>query len=287
LPVRRVLIWRVVVMVALLVLAVIGYVLWIPVHHANAAKLAALATTRPVSGFRADPRTATPAPASSVLASVKAAASSTPGQTGIYTVDWTGKAKDSDASLVVVVTPTISDAKAARADASDAYLKQTSFTRDGFGYGGVLHLRSVPGSSGAYYLGGTSPTITKSTKRTDVAVFRVDRVVVAVIVRDSGTRAGPALDSAARAEYRHLVHVGGHPTLAETSYPAVATVVYAVVTVAVLAAVLLAPNALGVLRRRRQLAFEEALRRERAGRGRKVVKRHAGRSGARRSHARR
>lgn len=286
-PVRRVLLWRVLAGVVLLALAIVGYVLWIPARHPNGAKLSALATTRPVSGFRSDPRTAAPAPAKSSLAAVKAAASATPGQTGIYTVDWKGEAKDADASLVVLATPTAADARAVHADASDTYLRQTSFTRTGYGYGGVLHVGAVPGSSAAYYLAGTSPTTTKSTKRTDVVLFRVERVVVVVVVTDTGTRAGPAADAMAAAAYRHLLQVGGRPTLAETSYPAVATVVYVVVAVVVIAAVELAPGGVALVRRRRQVAFEAALRRERASRGSKVVKRHASRPGAGRAHARR
>lgn len=279
--------WRWVAATVVLGLAALGYVLWIPVRHPDPARVAALAVTGPVHGFRVRPHaTETPA-ANSQLGAVKAAAAATPGQTAVYTVAWKGATKESAAALVVLALPTAHDARSARHDAEQAYLSRTSLTSDGYGYAGALTLRAIPGATGATFVAGTSPTVTAATRRTDAEVFSVGRVVVVATAQGVGSQAKASVNSVALAEYRHLERTGAAPALAETSFPVVASLVYVAVAAAVLIAVQLTPGGAVAVRRRREAAWEAALRRERASRGSKVVKRQAGRTTAGRPASRR
>lgn len=278
--------WRWVAAAALICLAAVGYVVWIPVVRPNPAKVARLAVTAPVRGFDSHPTTTETDAAASPLAAVRKAASSAPGQTAVYTVAWKGAAtKKSASALVVLALPSVGEAKTAQAEAEKSYLGQSSLTADGYGYGGKLK-PAVSGATGAYYLAGTSPTVTASTSRTDAELFRVGKVVAVATVQDTGAKADDAVAALVRAEHGHLERttVG---SLGETSYPLVATVVYAAVAAAVLVALQLSPWAVTVVRRRREAAWEAAVRRERASRGSKVVKRRAGRSAPGRPGARR
>lgn len=258
-------------------LAVLGYALWIPVRHPAPGRVAALALTRPVQGLRPHPTTAESAPSASPLAAVSAAAATTPGQTAVETVSWKGTTKDTAAALVVLALPTVHDASLTRVQAEASYLSKTSLTSVGYGYGGPLTLPAVPGAKGASFVAGTSPTVTSSTRRTDAEVFALGRVVVVATAQGRGNDAKTRVDALAVAEYHHLRNGNSRPDLAETSFPLVASVVFAGAAAAVLAVTQLAPWALATVRGRRQAAWEEALRRERASRGSKVVKRRAGR----------
>lgn len=273
--------WRWVLASVVLGVGALVYVLWIPVRQPDPARVAALVVTKPVKGFLAHPRAAESNAAVSPLAAVKAAASETPGQTAVYTVAWKGDTKKSASAVVVLALPTAHDTAAARADAAKSYLSESSLTSEGFGYSGTLALPSVPGASGATFVAGTSPSVTATTRRTDAEVFSVGRVVVVATAQGKGAQAKTAVDALALAEYHHLRHIGARPSLGETSFPVVASTVYAVVAAAVLAVGLLAPWALVAFRQRRIAAWEAAVRRERASRGSKVVKRRAGRAPAR------
>lgn len=278
--------WRWVAATVVAGLAVLGYAVWIPVRHPDPAKVARLALTAPLEGFR-HRHGAESAAADSTFAAVKSAAAATAGETAVYTVTWKGASKKSAAALVVVALPSTRDAAATRQEAKKAYLSQTSLTAEGYGYIGALRLPAVPGAQGATFAAGTSPTPTPTTRRTDAELFSVGRLVVVATSEGTGAPAKAAVDALAVAEYRYLRHTGGRPRLAETSFPLVASLVYAAVAAAVLVAVQLAPWVRTTVRRRRQAAWEAALRRERTSRGSKVVKRQAGRPGPGRSGPRR
>jgi hypothetical protein len=270
--------WRWVAVTVVLGVAALGYVLWIPMRHANPAKVAALAVTQPVQGFGPHPAAAERNASASPLRAVQQAAATTAAETAVDTAEWKGAGKKSAGSLIVLALPTGPAARAARAEARTSYLSQTSLTSEGYGYAGALGLAGVPGAHGATFVKGTSPTTSPTSRRTDVEVFSVGRVVVVATARASGTQAKAAVDALARAEYRHLLPTGGDPHLAQTTIPAVASLLYAVVAAAVLLAVQVAPSVRAAVRRRRAEAREAAIRRERASRGSKVVKRRAGRT---------
>ncbi|MGH9920857.1 MAG: hypothetical protein ACRD6W_18555, partial [Nitrososphaerales archaeon] len=217
---------------------------------------------------------------------VKSAAASTPGETAAYAVDWEGKAPVTAASLELTVLPTLRSARTAQAEAVAAELSSTSLTQRGYGFGGKTDVLGIPGARGAYYLGGTSPTVTSSTRRAAVVVFRTGRVVLDVTVDAKGAVATPTVRSLALAQYRHLARIGADPRLAETLLPLVATVLYVVVAIAVGVMAEVAPGVVAATQRRRHEAHEAAARQARAGRGRKVVRRQASRSYAGRAQAR-
>ncbi len=275
--------WRWVLATVVLGLAALGYALTIPVRHPAAARVAALAVTRPVAGFQAHPHAGQSSATASLLSAVKAAAAATPGETAVYTVTWKGKSKSSATALVVLALPTVQDARAARTEAQKSYLNRASLTPAGYVYAGSLALASVPGAKGATFTGGTSPVTTATTRRTDAEVYALGRVVVVATSQGPGSQAKAAVDRLALSEYRHLQRTGSSPSLGTTSFPLVATLSYAGVTGAVLLVVLASPWAVAAVRRRREAAWEAAVRRERASRGSKVVKRRAGRAAAARS----
>lgn len=276
--------WRWVAATVVVGLAALGYVLWIPVRHVNPAKVASLAVTGSLPGIAGSPHGTQGDPSTSQLAAVRRAAASTPAETAQYTVTWgggTAGTKTPSAMLMVLALPRTTDARAARVDARRSYAGRTSFIAQGVGYAGPLHLRSVPEATAATYTAGTSPTITPTTRRVDAAVFSVGRVVVVATTQGTQSQAKVALDALAAAEYRHLgrlLPAGAAPGLGETSFPLVASLVYVAVAAVVLAAVQFAPWAMAAARRRREAAWEAALRRERASRGSKVVRRRAGRT---------
>ncbi len=259
-------------------LAIAGYVLWIPVHRPDVRKVSALAVKTPVTGLRAPGKSTSVDAATGVsLSAVKAAAKSTPGETAAYGVSWKGKAPVTAGSLELIVLPTETSAISAHQQALAAELSRTSYTSDDYGYGTKTTVPGIPGAKGAYYLKGTSPTVTASTPRVAVVIFRVNRVIVDATVDAKGAHATTTARELALAQYHHLERVGADPVLSETSFPLVASVVYVLVVLAVLALAEATPRLVTSARRRRHEARVAAERRSRTARGNKVVKRHASR----------
>ncbi len=263
---------------ALAVVAAVGFVLWIPMQRPDASRLAHLVITSPLAGLHGPPKRSAAPATSSPLEAVRGAAASTPGETGVYSVAWQGAGPVSTASVSATVLPSRTSAHAARGDATRAYLRRSSFTGSGYGFGGTLEVRSVPGAAGAYFLRGTSPVTTASTPRAAVVIYDVGRVVVDVTAYGEGAATATAARALAVAEYRHLLQVGGDPQIARTVLPLVASIVYVVVALAVIGCSPLVPAAFAWIRHRRALADEAALRRERVARGKKLVRRRARRA---------
>lgn len=278
---------RIVATVVLAGLAIAGYLLWIPVHRPNPSKLAALARTAPVTGLRGHPQTKVTSPSDSPLATVKSAAASTAGETGSYAVQWKGSSPVTSGSISLNVLPTEQLASEALADAKTTALASSALTRIGYAYGGTTRVSGIPGAKAAYYLGGgSSPTVTKSTPRATVVVYRAGRVIVGVNVDAKGSAATTTARALAAAEYHHLLTVGTDPVIGETSLPVLASVLYALVAVAVIAVAQIVPGFV-ISARHRQLELRAAdERRARAARGKKVVKRHAARGYAARVESR-
>ncbi len=132
---------------------------------------------------------------------------------------------------------------------------------------------------------GAKPTITASTPRVAVVIFRAGRVVAGATVDAKGKDATTTVQALAPAEYRHLARVGPDLVLGETVLPLVASLVYALVALAVLAAAEITPGVVIAARGRRHDAHVAAQRRARVARGSKVVKRHASRGYAARVEA--
>lgn len=277
---------RVLATLVLLAVAVVGYVLWIPMQRPSRAALARLVVTTPVHGFKAAPSVAAPSASSSAISVLKTAAKQTPGETGVYSVDWKGTKAKSSASLVVAVLPTLALAKSAQQEANKEFTAQDALTGDGYGYGGAITDASVPGARGAYFLPGTTPTLKPTGKRADLLVFRLQRVIGLVSVAGTGAASSVAASAVATAEYDHLSTVGASPRVAKTVFPLVATIVYAGVALVALAVLEASPSAVAAARRRRHAAAEAAVRRDRAARGAKITTRSRRPVGAGRGHGR-
>lgn len=278
---------RVGVGVALGGLAIAGFFLFVVTQVPSESLLAQLAVPGPAAHLPGQPHGRAEPASRSRLASLRRAAAATPGGTGSYAVRWNGN-KARAATLELYVLPSGPDALAALRAAEGASLAQSSLTAVGFGYAGILQVPGVPGARGASYVSGTSPTVTPSAPHLDVAVFRVDRVVV--VARAAGATAGEAranLLRMARAERRHVLLAGARPSIARVSVPPLAAAAYLVVAALVVAAAVGSPAIVATVRRRRLAAREEAVRRERAARGRKVVKRRGSPAPAGRSRPRR
>ncbi len=274
----RGLVIRVAAAAVLVGLAIAGYVLWMPVHRPNPGKVAVLGLKSAVAGLRAPAKTASVEPVSGVsLSAVKAAAASTPGETAAYAVNWSGKAPVTAGSIELIAMPTDASAKSAQKQALATELSQSSLTDSGYGYGTKTKISGIPGAKAAYYLKGTSPTITASTPRATVVIYRTGRVIVDATVDAKGVAATTTARSLASAEFHHLERVGADPVIGETSLPLVASVLYVLVAVAVLAVAEVTPRFVVAARHRRHEARLAAARRARVARGSKVVKRHASR----------
>lgn len=259
----------------LAVIAVFGFFVFIPVQRPDTPRLARLVVTTPLASLHRHPEAGAAPAASSPLEAVRAAASSTPGETGVYSVAWQGSAPVSTASISATVLPSRTSVSAARGEAARAYLQHSSFTGSGYGFGGTLAVRGVPGAEGAYFVQGTSPVVTASTPRAAVVIFGVDRLLVDVTAYGQGSSATTVARALAVAEYRRLLRVGGDPAIAHTVLPLVASVAYALVALAVIGSAPLVPGAYAWIRRRRSTADDATLRREQVARGKKVVKRRA------------
>lgn len=279
---------RVLVGVVLVLCAVGGFVLFIPQQRPSPGRLALLAVSGRSAHLSGRVHNAVADPSSSSLVSVRRAAAATPGETAVYSRRWAAKKAHSSASLTVLVTPSGRLAREVRTSAAASRLAQSSLTAQGYGYVGPLRDAAVPGARAATYVGGTSPTVSATLPHEDVVVFLVDRVVVvATAAGATAAKSQSAVEALASAEYHHLLDVGARPSLAETSVPPLAAVLYLLPGAVVIAGVALSPSPVALARRRRQAAHAEALRRERASRGRKVVKRRGGSVPVGRSHARR
>jgi hypothetical protein len=268
---------RVAIAVVLIGLAIGGYLLWIPVHRPDPHKVATLAVTSPVIRLRGHPKTSSVDPTALSISAVKAAAIATPGETAAYSVSWRGFAPVTAGSVELIAVPTVRSARSAQREILAAELSNTSLTESGYGFGRTTSVHGIPGAKGAYYLKGTTPTVTTSTPRVTVVIFRAGRTIVDVRVDAKGADATATARALASEQYRHLELVGTDPVLAQASFPLIASLVYALVALGVLAIAEVTPWLVSAEQERRREARVAAERSARVARGNKVVKRHASR----------
>jgi hypothetical protein len=262
--------------VLVLVVAAIGYELYIPIHHVERARLSRLAVIPPPAGFKAKPANASElAAADNPFAAFKTAASHSPNATGAYSVHWSDSASTSDiAQLLVAWLPSTADAAAVAKQATTTYLAPTSFKTDSYTLLGRLTVPGVPAAAGASF----GPAPSKGTERLSVATFQDGRFVVVDYVQQSGAdKASAAAVALAQAESARLKTVGSGFTLRVTSWPLVASLIYAGVAVAIAVLVIVVPLGLARSRRHQRLARQAMARRAVQGRGHKIAKHQAAR----------
>lgn len=263
-----------------LVLAAVGYELYIPVHHVERGRLSRLAVTAAPAGFKAKPTASSEVSAAdNPFAAFKTAAGHSPNATGAYSVQWSDAASTNDtAQLLVSWLPSAADATAVVKQATTTYLSPTSFKTDSYTLLSRLTVPAVPGAAGATF----GPAPSKGTERLSVAAFQDGRFVVVGYVQQSGAaKSGSSAVALAQAESARLKAVGTGFTLRVTSWPVVASLIYAGVAVAIAALVIVVPFGLARSRRHRQLARQAMARRAVRGHGHKIAKHQAARSRSR------
>jgi hypothetical protein len=263
--------------VVVLVLAGIGYKLFIPVHHVERGRLAGLVVSHPPAGFTAKPASSSQVTAASnPFAEVKAAAKRSPNATGSYSVEWTATGSSSNgASILVSMLPTESDAVTVLRQAAQGYLKSTSFKSESYPFAGNFNVSGLPGAGAALYK--VDPT--KGDQRLAVVAFRQSRfVAVEFVQQDSPAAAQAAAGTLARDERSHLQQVESGFSLVDTTYPTAASVILGVVAVLLAAGLVVVPPA---MRRGRRIQDERraaSARRQVRGRGHKIARHQAARS---------
>jgi hypothetical protein len=267
--------------VAILVIAAIAYVEFIPVHHVEQSRLSQLVVTKPPAGFSAKPTSSATVPASSSpFAALKTAAKRSPNQTGAYVIQWPGTGTQSSssdvASVVLSWLPSTSDAATVQKQAVSAYLAAGSFkTDDSYSLESRFAVAGVPGAAGVIF----GPAPSTGHLGLAVAVLGEGRFVSVDFAQlSSPAPAQAAATSLAQAEYAHLRQVGPGFTLGVTHYPLEASLILIGVAVTLAALLVLVPLGVSRGRRHRRLAREAASRRAVQGRGRKIAKHHAARS---------
>jgi hypothetical protein len=276
--------WRTRVLraVVVLVLAGIGYVLFIPQSQVDRQLLGNLVITRttlPGVPHKAKLEQSVK-PSQSSFAVTRKAGRENPDETGVYAREWyVSSAAPPEVGVVLQLLPTESQAHAllpavvAQLHTAPQLSGETASAPESFSIPGV------PSARGESYLlsdSSTSPPKPVGSAYTDV--FQHDRAVVSeLMVSTSATRDTSAAVADALAETRLLEQNLPGFSMVTTTYPLTATAVYAAVTVVLAAAALLLPEfVVAQLERRRERRDERARRREREqylARGRRTVRR--------------
>jgi hypothetical protein len=263
--------------IGVLILAGIGFAVFIPHSEVQSARLARLVQSTPPPGFNAKPASATVmAAGASPYTIVQTDTKRFPHDTGAYSVGWTSPASPNDsASLLVSLLPNPADAGKAQAQAATTFLSRNGLQSSQFKYAGPLSLDSPPGAKGSVF----SSASGKGSYEVVVA-YQFDRSQVLEFVGMTAPQS--EVETVARtlagSEYAHLQQALPGFKLTRTAPPEVASVVYIAVAALIALSVVIVPEAVVRTRTRRRRAREEEQRREMRIRGSKVVKRQAHRS---------
>jgi hypothetical protein len=265
--------WPQVAAVALLGLAAAGYAVFVPVTRVNDARLGRLVVNSAGGGLGVRPSTRGAMSQGQIPFPVaRQAARRQPRQAGAYSEQWTGKGPAiTGAGVFLALLPSPADAARVRAQAVSQYLDASTLKRQGYT---VLQRFSVPGVAGA---AGDTFAASASAKSATAAVVVTDRRTVTVIFmegRPAAARAGAV--NLARRESALIGQRLPAFSLVGTTVPLVASVVYWVVAGAIVTGVAAGPGLVRRRRRRREAARQEAMRRGRLVRGKKVARRQAG-----------
>lgn len=255
------------------IVAVVGYVQLIPIHHVERTRLSRLVVTAPGAGFKVKPTSSTQvAASSSPFAAVKAAGKRSPNSTGAYSIQWTAPTSGQGASLLASLMPSVSDAEAVQAEAVKAYLAATSLKSQSYKLQGALSVRRCQ-----------TPRRPPSCRHLQRCIrgspwwcFELTESSSSRSYSSPGRRwPGASAVALTRAEYLHVRRLGSGFSLTVTTWPLVASLVYGGVSVAIVAVLLLGPMSVRRTCQRQLLAREEAVRRDLRGRGRKIAKHQA------------
>jgi hypothetical protein len=267
--------------IAILVVALAGYFVVIPKTVADTQRLDSLVVqhsgipslvTKPSSSTSEDPSYGLPA--------LAAAAKAQPTKTGSWSIDWTGRGKlgtNAEAYLVLDVLPTPAQAAALRTQLNGSYVGKATYDNLKFSYVAPVGLPAARAAgvpiTGSTYRRLKSKTVSAATITTlTLQVGRADAIVY-VQLPGASSAAGSKL---AGSEMALLRRSEPSFTLATTTYPLGASLVWWAVAL-VLAALSWGGPKLVVAARDRRSARAEALARAQfAMRGQKVLKRRSG-----------
>lgn len=277
--------------IVVLAIAGAGYAVVIPMHHDRKtrvvdSRLAELTIPETgVAGYKAKPASAGAQSVSNVgLAVMTAAAKQDPGHTGLYSKDWSAKAKgSSDAiGLIVFLLPTPAKAQAVLNQVSKMELAASAQSANSLVRHATFTVPGVPGSAGSLFV---PKKATKTSQDLGVSIFRHGSIV-SFVQAAATTKTTAAVDevrdhviTVTKAQAEHVQNVKPGFTLVElvrpagTTIPTTASIVWIAgsVVVAFLAAV--GPLLYGRARRRRQARLQAELDRMIVVRGQTITKR--------------
>ena len=268
---------RLIASALVIVLAAVGWLAFVSSTSAVPSRLSALVIADPgLPGLKAEPGGRRPIAANVLPFPPAAKATGGGADTGGYAASWQTSAKSAagatTANVLLELLPDRSSAGHVRTTAVQRYTDPKALAQSSLAVTSHFTVPGVPGAAGI----ALASTRTGASTGTGYAVtFQLDRAVAIEFVQAaSGTAGRGDTATMARAEYRLLRHAEPGFSLAVTSRPLVASLVYWAVAVALAGSLLLVPWWLG--RRRTRLALKQQARvhYEIRSRGRKAVRRH-------------
>jgi predicted RNase H-like HicB family nuclease len=254
-PPRRKLTFSLAAVAIVLLGSVIGYLTLIPQTHVVSSRLAQLVTIRPgVKAFDIKPTSSLVQPvAKSGIKPLVAAAKQFPAETGIYSRVWRPSSNAAAATeIIAFLSPTTTTARSVYQLLNTQQLGSKSYAASSLARRSTFHVSGIAGSSGATYSSSAKSTTATASPTLGEAIFRVGRVVTLTETL-STSNAQSTVQVIARSEATQLRSVGSGFTLAVTTYPPVASIVWAVVTLVLLLVVGYIPFALPRWRQRQAL----------------------------------
>lgn len=261
--------------VAILVVAVVGALLFIPQTKVDGARLARLGPTQAPTGYKSKTSGASVVPSSqSPFPIVKSVAKRNPHATASYSWQWVGASSSSDgASMIATVLPNPSDAATAVSQATKTFLSSAGFTSGSYKFHSRFSIAGVTGPAGALF------TPASSSGKEYLATFaeRYGRVAVLAFIDQSGglSKVQSTAVSLARAESAHLHSAVAGLTITYQRWPVGLLAGYAAGAAVIAALPLCVPVLLRRSRRRRRASRQAVARRQVMGRGGKIAKRQA------------
>ncbi len=257
------------------VLAAVGYVVFVQSTHLDRKSLAALVIDQTgVTALKSKPVEAEfVSPEKSAFAAVKKAAAADPDETGGYGKEWAGSTASGDAATQLVeILPTSAQAQQVRAEAEAEYTDASSLKA---AHTTVTARFTVPTVAGAFGVSlATAKSSTASASSGSAIVFQQGRVV-AVAYLQSSTGGLSRTDATAIARAEHVLLEQREPafSMTQTTRPLLLSVIYGLVTLLVVGLILIVPGLVRRRRARRQARREEQARYEYRARGGKAMRR--------------
>jgi hypothetical protein len=263
------------------VIAVVGYVLFIRTPHVERQVLGNLVIPRTsVHGLPARPSLASsPSPSTSSIPVVKQAAKTDPDHTGLYAVEWTTSTNANLAvALVLQLLPDSRRARTALKPSQKQFVTNLSLSGETLSEQTAFSIPSVPQALAESYAMASSST--KAAEGYAYAiVFQMDRAVVAEIMKSPDTtRSTSDAISITQAENALLQRAEPGFSMLRTITPVIASVVFGVIALLFAAGAFFvpewAPDALNRRRARHKAKELENARSQYRARGRRTVRRH-------------